>query len=149
MGDWITGTRKGGGSCGSGTGCDVGGGLGTWIRKGVEEVTSEEDSSEDRSSPLCWQPLSPSLDDGGVGGDADAGEGGRRVNPCPMLNNGCSRSMTRSGWYVGGVEKACDCVCSFGLGGGVTADEVGDRRRRPLGFRTKNALGMLNTVVDQ
>lgn len=82
MGDWMTGTRKGHGgmgrgSCGSGTGCDVGGGRGMVIlhRKFVYamdvEDTSEEESSEDRygSSLLCWQPLSPSLDDGGVGGD--------------------------------------------------------------------------------
>lgn len=143
MGDWITGTRKGRGSCVSGTGCDVGGGRGTWIRKGVEDETSEEESSEDRSSPLCWQPLSPSLDEGGVGGDA----GGmvRPVNPSAQLNTGGPRSITRFPWYSGYVDKVCDC--SFGLSGGVTAGEDGDRRRRHGGFRTKNTLGMLNTVA--
>lgn len=82
MGDWITGTRKGHGamgrgSCCSGTECDVAWarGMAILLRKFAYamdvEDTSEEESSEDRygSSLLCWQPLSPSLDDGGVGGD--------------------------------------------------------------------------------
>lgn len=120
------------------------------------EDTSEEESSEDRygSSLLCWQPLSPSLDDGGVGGDTGGLPrwliGG--LLRCPQLEAGDPKSMTRFPWYGGHVEVVRDCVgsCvgSCGLGGGVTVDEVDNARRRWLrGFRTKNTLGMLNTAV--